>query len=114
MRNTPICENGFLGVALGMAVTGMRPVVEIMFSDFLPSAGDAMVNERTTIQVDLQYRGRTLRVPLWVIPGHPDGAATLHFEMPKLSGVDAALVIEATHGLAKGQLRFQLRAKPRT
>ena len=43
-----------------------------------------------------------------------DGAATLHFEMPKLSGVDAALVIEATHGLAKGQLRFQLRAKPRT
>src|ERR1700680_4986511 len=43
--NTPICENGFLGVALGMAVTGMRPVVEIMFSDFLPTAGDAIVNE---------------------------------------------------------------------
>ena len=45
VRNTPICENGFVGVALGMAVTGMRPIVEIMFSDFLPSAGDAMVNE---------------------------------------------------------------------
>src|SRR5207248_2659001 len=45
VRNTPICENGFVGVALGMAVTGMRPVVEIMFSDFLPTAGDAMVNE---------------------------------------------------------------------
>ena len=45
VRNTPICENGFIGVALGMAVTGMRPVIEIMFSDFLPSAGDAMVNE---------------------------------------------------------------------
>src|ERR1700737_350335 len=43
--NTPICENGFLGVALGMAVTGLRPVVEIMFSDFLPTAGDAIVNE---------------------------------------------------------------------
>jgi hypothetical protein len=42
-----------------------------------------------------------------------DGAATLRFEMPKLSGVDAALVIEATHGAAKGQLRFQLRAKSR-
>jgi pyruvate/2-oxoglutarate/acetoin dehydrogenase E1 component len=45
VRNTPICENGFLGVALGMAVTGMRPVVEIMFSDFLPTGGDAIVNE---------------------------------------------------------------------
>ena len=42
-----------------------------------------------------------------------DGAATLRFEMPKLSGADAALVIEATHGAAKGQLRFQLRAKSR-
>jgi hypothetical protein len=42
-----------------------------------------------------------------------DGAATLRFEMPKLTGVDAALVIEATHGAAKGQLRFQLRAKSR-
>lgn len=45
IRNTPICENGFLGVALGMAVTGLRPVVEIMFSDFLPTGADAIVNE---------------------------------------------------------------------
>lgn len=43
--NTPICENTFLGVAAGMAVTGLRPVVEIMFSDFLPTAGDALVEE---------------------------------------------------------------------
>jgi acetoin:2,6-dichlorophenolindophenol oxidoreductase subunit beta len=45
IRNTPICENGFIGVALGMALTGLRPVVEIMFSDFLPTAADALVNE---------------------------------------------------------------------
>jgi pyruvate dehydrogenase E1 component beta subunit len=45
IRDTPICENGFIGVALGMAVTGLRPVVEIMFSDFLPTAADAIVNE---------------------------------------------------------------------
>jgi pyruvate dehydrogenase E1 component beta subunit len=43
--NTPICENAFIGMALGMAVTGMRPVVEVMFSDFLPTAADAIVNE---------------------------------------------------------------------
>jgi pyruvate/2-oxoglutarate/acetoin dehydrogenase E1 component len=45
VRNTPICENGFLGVALGMSLMGLRPIVEIMFADFLPTAGDAVVNE---------------------------------------------------------------------
>ena len=34
-----------MGVALGMSITGMRPVVEIMFADFLPTAGDAIVNQ---------------------------------------------------------------------
>ena len=42
---TPICENGFMGVALGMSITGMRPVVEFMFADFMPTAGDAIVNQ---------------------------------------------------------------------
>lgn len=45
VRNTPICENAFVGVALGMSLVGMRPVVEIMFADFLPTAGDAIVNQ---------------------------------------------------------------------
>lgn len=45
VRNTPICENGFLNVALGMSLVGLRPVVEIMFADFLPTAGDAIVNQ---------------------------------------------------------------------
>lgn len=45
VKNTPICENTFIGAAIGMAVTGLRPVVEIMFSDFLPTAGDAIVEE---------------------------------------------------------------------
>ncbi|MEO5966556.1 MAG: transketolase C-terminal domain-containing protein [Candidatus Limnocylindrales bacterium] len=45
VRSTPICENGFMGVALGMSLTGLRPVVEIMFADFLPTAGDAVVNQ---------------------------------------------------------------------
>jgi acetoin:2,6-dichlorophenolindophenol oxidoreductase subunit beta len=45
VRTTPICENAFVGVALGMSLVGMRPVVEIMFSDFLPTAGDAIVNQ---------------------------------------------------------------------
>ncbi len=43
--DTPIAENGFCGIALGMALTGLRPVVEIMFSDFLPIAFDAIAME---------------------------------------------------------------------
>jgi pyruvate dehydrogenase E1 component beta subunit len=45
IKNTPICENTFIGLAIGMSVTGLRPVVEIMFSDFLPTAGDAVIEE---------------------------------------------------------------------
>jgi len=42
-----------------------------------------------------------------------DGHAHLQFEMPRLTSEDAALVIEAVAGEARGQLRFQLRAKPK-
>jgi hypothetical protein len=42
-----------------------------------------------------------------------DGRALLEFDMPRIAGAEPALVIEAFHGDAKGQLRFQLRARPR-
>jgi hypothetical protein len=41
------------------------------------------------------------------------GQAVLEFELPKLTGMEPALVIDAAEGSARGQLRFQLRAKPR-
>ncbi|HTF22321.1 MAG TPA: hypothetical protein VK937_00220 [Candidatus Limnocylindria bacterium] len=43
----------------------------------------------------------------------PFGHAQFEFDMPRLSGADAALLIEALHGNARGHLRFQLRTKPR-
>jgi hypothetical protein len=42
-----------------------------------------------------------------------DGRARLEFEMPRLSGADPALIIEATQADSKGQLKFQLKARPR-
>jgi hypothetical protein len=42
-----------------------------------------------------------------------DGHARLEFDMPRLGAEDAALVIEVLAGDARGQLRFQLRAKPK-
>lgn len=44
----------------------------------------------------------------------PAGIATLQFEMPKLTGDEPALLIEVAHNGAKGHLRFQLRAKPKS
>lgn len=42
---TPICENGFLGMALGAALEGLRPVVDIMFGDFCLPAADQLFNQ---------------------------------------------------------------------
>ncbi|MEX2648750.1 MAG: thiamine pyrophosphate-dependent enzyme [Alphaproteobacteria bacterium] len=42
---TPICENGFLGMALGAALQGLRPVVDIMFGDFCLPAADQLFNQ---------------------------------------------------------------------
>jgi pyruvate/2-oxoglutarate/acetoin dehydrogenase E1 component len=43
--NTPIAENGIIGVALGCAITGLRPVVELMHMDFAMMAMDQLVNQ---------------------------------------------------------------------
>jgi pyruvate dehydrogenase E1 component beta subunit len=45
VRNTPICESAIVGAALGAALTGMRPLAEIMFSDFAFVAMDQIANQ---------------------------------------------------------------------
>lgn len=45
VRDTPISEQAILGMAMGAAMTGMRPVAEIMFSDFLAVCWDLVANE---------------------------------------------------------------------
>jgi len=42
---TPICENGFCGMAIGAALNGLRPVVEIMYPDFVLVAADQLFNQ---------------------------------------------------------------------
>lgn len=48
--NSPISEDALIGVAAGSAVTGMRPIVEIMFSDFITIAMDEIVNQAAKIR----------------------------------------------------------------
>ena len=61
--NTPISENSVVGLAVGAAMLGMRPVVEIMFMDFVLLAFDQLANHAAKFHY--QYAGQ-LRVPLVV------------------------------------------------
>lgn len=61
VRNTPISEAGFCGLACGAAMNGMRPVVEIMFSSFALVAADQLMNQ--IAQLRHIYNGR-MDIPL--------------------------------------------------
>ena len=47
--DTPISEAGFTGIAVGAAMTGLRPVVDIMFGDFITLTMDQMVNQAAKV-----------------------------------------------------------------
>ena len=59
--DTPISEAGFTGLAVGAAMTGMRPVVDIMFGDFLTLTMDQMVNQAAKVH---DMSGGHLKVPM--------------------------------------------------
>ena len=56
IRDTPISELGIVGAAVGAALAGMRPIVEIQFSDFTNQAMDQIVNQAAKIHFMLGGR----------------------------------------------------------
>lgn len=86
-------------------LSGKQASLQLMVRD---AAGNAAVGAETKARVE----GAESQAEFLTLTGN-DGGAMLQFEMPKLSGTEVALVIEASRDGAKGQLRFQLRAKPR-
>ena len=63
MVNTPISEGAVMGVAIGAATAGLRPVVEIMFIDFITLAMDQLVNHAAKLHY---MSGGQLKIPLTV------------------------------------------------
>jgi pyruvate dehydrogenase E1 component beta subunit len=59
--DTPISEPGFAGIGVGAAMTGMRPIVDIMFGDFLTLAMDQIVNQAAKVHY---MSGGKWRVPI--------------------------------------------------
>ncbi len=77
VRDTPISELGIVGAAVGAALSGMRPIVEIQFSDFTAQAMDQIVNQAAKIHFMV---GGGLHVPLVLraASGSGTGAAAQH------------------------------------
>jgi pyruvate dehydrogenase E1 component beta subunit len=61
VRDTPISEMGFVGAAVGAALEGMRPIVEVMFVDFTGACFDQILNHMSKIQY---MSGGQLKVPV--------------------------------------------------
>jgi 2-oxoisovalerate dehydrogenase E1 component len=61
LRDTPICERGFVGLACGAAMSGTRPVVDFMFADFVLDGAGEIINQIAKMQY--MSSGR-LKMPL--------------------------------------------------
>jgi 2-oxoisovalerate dehydrogenase E1 component beta subunit len=109
VMNTPLAELGFTGMAAGMALMGLRPVVEMQFADFISSAFDSIVQFSATAH----YRWGGA-VPM-VIRAPSDGglrSGPFHSQNPEAWFVHAPglkVVAPATPADAKGLLIAAIR-----
>lgn len=111
VMDTPISEAAFVGAAVGSALTGLRPVVEIMFSDFLAVCYDQIINQAAKMRY---MSGGVMRVPLVIrtAAGGGTGAAAQHSQslevlFAHIPGLKVA--VPATPHDAKGLLKTAIR-----
>ena len=109
--DTPISEAGFVGCAIGMAVEGMRPIVEIMFSDFMSVCWDMILNQAP--KMHFMFGGK-VQVPmvLRTASGCGTGAAAQHSQsleamLCHIPGLK--VVVPSTPYDAKGLLKSCIR-----
>jgi acetoin:2,6-dichlorophenolindophenol oxidoreductase subunit beta len=109
--DTPISELALAGAAFGSAVTGLRPVVEIMFGDFLTLAMDSLVNQSTKYWFLTQEQ---VSVPLVFrsVVGAGGRFGAIHSQMPAswFMGVPGLKIVGPSNpGDAKALLKAAIR-----
>jgi acetoin:2,6-dichlorophenolindophenol oxidoreductase subunit beta len=109
--DTPISELALTGAAFGSAVTGLRPVIEIMFGDFLTLAMDSLVNQATKYWFLTQEQ---VSVPLTIrsVVGGGGRFGAIHSQMPAswFMGVPGIkIVAPSTPADAKSLLKAAVR-----
>ncbi|MGM0398248.1 MAG: alpha-ketoacid dehydrogenase subunit beta, partial [Halobacteriota archaeon] len=81
VRDTPISEAGFTGAGVGAAATGTRPVVELMFSDFMGVAMEQISNQMAKMRY--MFGGKTdMPITIRTTEGGGQGAASQHSGTP--------------------------------
>ncbi len=111
IMDTPISETGFIGAATGAALSGMRPIAELMFIDFFGVCMDQIYNHMAKIHYE---SGGNVRVPVVITTaiggGYSDGAQhsqTLYGTFAHLPGLK--IVVPSTPYDAKGLMIAAIR-----
>ena len=112
VRDTPISEASFVGLGIGAAMAGMRPVVELLFMDFALVAADQIVNQAAKLRY---MAGGTVSVPLVIRAqqggGRGNGAQHSQSFESWLAQVPGLIIVApSTPADAKGLLKSSIRA----
>ncbi|MSS71363.1 MAG: alpha-ketoacid dehydrogenase subunit beta [Candidatus Latescibacteria bacterium] len=109
--DTPIAEAGFVGIGVGAALTGMRPIVELMFGDFIALTMDQVVNQAAKLRY---MSGGQAKVPLTIRATMGAGRSSaaqhsqsLHAWTSHIPGLK--VVIPSTPADAKGLIKTAIR-----
>ena len=109
--DTPISETGFIGLAIGAAVEGMRPIAELMFADFMGVCLDQIYNHMAKIHFE---SGGNVRVPMVLTTAVGGGYSDAAQHSQCLWGTFAHLpgmkvVVPSTPADAKGLMTSAIR-----
>ena len=111
VRGTPISESAFVGLAAGAAMTGLRPIVEIMYVDFALVAMDQLINQAASTSY---MSGGRVRLPLVVRGQYGTGTCeaaqhSRNFESWFINTPGYKVVMPSTAYDAKGLLKSAIR-----
>lgn len=108
--NSPLDEVSIVGVAVGAAISGLRPVVELMYADFMPIAMDQIVNNAAKLHF---LSGGEIKVPMVIRANYGSGKAegALHSQDPLswfMNFPGLKIVVSATPRDAQGLLKSSI------
>ncbi len=111
VRNTPISEQGFVGAGIGAAGSGMRPIVDFMFGNFMYVAMDQLANQAAKLRY---MSGGQVNFPMvfYTTTGDMGSTAAQHSDHPVAPFVNMPLlkiVLPSTPYDAKGLLKSAIR-----
>jgi pyruvate dehydrogenase E1 component beta subunit len=112
VRDTPISEASFVGLGIGAAMAGMRPVVELLFMDFALVAADQIINQAAKLRY---MSGGTVSIPIVIRAqqggGRGNGAQHSQSFESWFAQVPGLIVLApSTPADAKGLLKSSMRA----